>query len=565
MPRYRITAPDGRVFDVNAPDGATQEDALGYAKAQWAGIPGKTYPMDLQENIRQNSPDKTAIEALPFGDRLPVNDTTAGLGAALVGAGRTSDKIVEGVRQVNAAADVALREATGRPTRQGLDALRQQEQEQKFRDDAYAPLAKKYPFGTGIGEALPAVAIPVGQATAAGRILAPAFGMSAMGGAEYGSPEQRGLKATKGLALGALGGTVGEVANSVIAPATSRLTATQQRAAENAANRLNVNLLPSQLTGNPNLARIEDTLARRIGSAGVMADFQSGIQRGINRHAAGAMGENADDVSQSTLAAAKARQGTERDALLNGQTMPVTGNVISAIDQSKKMLSSGLAVDGKSETIDLLDGLKDRLYNTRALSGDDFNAIVSDIKSAARGTKNTTIKAALINVQKAMEQASTVDKTLLAKSNAEIAARKTLQMPGVTNEFTGDVYPKTLANRMDTQLGEAMKTGKITGPLADIAEYGKAVPQLRAGSPTYERGVADSLMGYLLSPLFYAGAKGITSQAGRDYLAKGLLGHPGLSSATGKIASRAALPLAMSPAEQALWQMGLLSYAGQPQ
>ena len=35
MPKYRITSPDGRTLEINAPDGATQDQALEYAKSQW--------------------------------------------------------------------------------------------------------------------------------------------------------------------------------------------------------------------------------------------------------------------------------------------------------------------------------------------------------------------------------------------------------------------------------------------------------------------------------------------------------------------------------------------------
>lgn len=30
MPKYRITAPNGKVYEVNAPDGAAQADILAY-------------------------------------------------------------------------------------------------------------------------------------------------------------------------------------------------------------------------------------------------------------------------------------------------------------------------------------------------------------------------------------------------------------------------------------------------------------------------------------------------------------------------------------------------------
>jgi hypothetical protein len=35
MPKYRITSPDGKTFEITAPEGATQEQVLSYAQSQW--------------------------------------------------------------------------------------------------------------------------------------------------------------------------------------------------------------------------------------------------------------------------------------------------------------------------------------------------------------------------------------------------------------------------------------------------------------------------------------------------------------------------------------------------
>lgn len=53
MPRYEITAPDGRKFEVNAPDGATQQDALAYVQAQYKA---ESAPRASQADIRKSEP-----------------------------------------------------------------------------------------------------------------------------------------------------------------------------------------------------------------------------------------------------------------------------------------------------------------------------------------------------------------------------------------------------------------------------------------------------------------------------------------------------------------------------
>ncbi len=546
MPRYRITAPDGRVFDVTAPDDATQQDALAYAKSQWSGpVRDKTYPLDIQENIASNANDPGQ------------------LGAVVIGAGRTGDKIQAGVQQVGQSANVAVRQALGMNTRPGLDSLRSLEEVQRGNDAAYAPLAKKYPFETGVGEALPAVGIPMGQATAAARVFAPALGFGAIGAAEYGTPQERAMRGGLNFGSGLIGGGVGEIAGKVIAPGASRLTPAQQNALSDASSKIGVKPLPSEMTGNPNLSRVEDFLSRVQGGAGVMQDFRAGNQAKVNQYAAGAMGQDTNAITQPVFADAKKTIGGDLNTLRGQANMPVVQSAFDAVDKATQMLSKGLGkVAGKDEAISLLGEVKDRLYSSKQLSGDEYQAIVSDLKTAARQTDNQTIAAAYKSVIGEMDKlAQGTNKDAWAKANREYAAMKTLMEPGVVNEQAGNVNPVRLGTVMGQDMGEAMKTGAVTGPLADIAAYGKALPPARAGSQTFERGATGNLMDWMLSPAYYLAAKGITSGLGRDYLANGLLGNSAISGAVGKIGSKAALPLALSPAEQALFQMGLLNYA----
>lgn len=41
MPAYQVTSPDGKTFEITAPDGASQEQVLAYAQAQWASVPAE--------------------------------------------------------------------------------------------------------------------------------------------------------------------------------------------------------------------------------------------------------------------------------------------------------------------------------------------------------------------------------------------------------------------------------------------------------------------------------------------------------------------------------------------
>jgi len=74
MNTHEITAPDGRKFEVNAPDGASQEDILAYVKAHHADNP--------IQNIINNSSD------LSEGSSKLLRNLTTGIGSGIIGGGK---------------------------------------------------------------------------------------------------------------------------------------------------------------------------------------------------------------------------------------------------------------------------------------------------------------------------------------------------------------------------------------------------------------------------------------------------------------------------------------------
>ena len=134
MPTYRITAPDGKAFDVTAPDGASQDQVLEYAKSQW-----------------------TKAAATPK-ESAPVEDPGVGQ-SMLIGAGRTFDRIGKGMEQIYYG-------ATGQSDKQA--ALKKQAEDD---NGIYGRLQEKRPFATGFGEAAPSMILPAGgSATLIGNV-----------------------------------------------------------------------------------------------------------------------------------------------------------------------------------------------------------------------------------------------------------------------------------------------------------------------------------------------------------------------------------------------------------
>lgn len=84
MPKYRITGPDGQSYDVNAPDGASEQDVLAYA----------------QRNFKMSAAPKPTPAAKPFGQQLndAISDAPRQVGLTarygLEGLGGTFDSLV---------------------------------------------------------------------------------------------------------------------------------------------------------------------------------------------------------------------------------------------------------------------------------------------------------------------------------------------------------------------------------------------------------------------------------------------------------------------------------------
>ena len=80
MPRYEITSPDGKRWEVEAPDGATQDQVLAYAQQQWSAQPKapKPEPMSRAEKIGMGMLDPISGGAQLLTRALPDGVVRAG-------------------------------------------------------------------------------------------------------------------------------------------------------------------------------------------------------------------------------------------------------------------------------------------------------------------------------------------------------------------------------------------------------------------------------------------------------------------------------------------------------
>lgn len=482
------------------------------------------------------------------------DDAITAIKAPVIAAGKSADDVVQGVNQLGLAANVAGREALGMQSGDQLRRMAELDAEQKDKAQRYQPLKEAHPFLTGAGEAFPLMATPMGQATALGRIAAPAVAGTAMGALGYGSPQERGMKAVEMGATSAGGGALGELGRMIVSPAKSTLSAAQQRALERAGKTIGYTPRASELTGSETLRRLEDAVARQPGGAGPMRDLMAGNEAAVSRHAAKAIGEK-DIPTEDVLANASSRLSSTYDDLRSRTTMPVVQDVFDGIAKAEKFLGTGDKAGAKKEAFDMIQRLKDELYQAKQFDGQTYQSWTSDLGAKARelGKTNRTAAAALREVEKAMDKvARGADAEVWQAADKQNAALEMLMKPGVVNSQTGQVSSQKLAGQMERQFGKNMKTGKIQGELADIASLGRALPPMHEGSQTAGREAFGSLPGWLLALPNYALAKGLTSEAGRDYLARGLLGNAAVSRGAGGLLSKGSMPLTIAEIESLL-------------
>lgn len=138
--------------------------------------------------------------------KLAPEDVPGVLDTLLIGAGRTADRVGKGMQQIY----YGLR---GNDT-----ALADLKQRAEDDDRAYKPLQEARPWATGIGEALPAMALPAGTTAT---LLGNAGRMAALGALpgvlEYGSAGER---ATRGL-VGAVAGAAVPLTGAAVKSAYS--------------------------------------------------------------------------------------------------------------------------------------------------------------------------------------------------------------------------------------------------------------------------------------------------------------------------------------------------------
>lgn len=444
----------------------------------------------------------------------------------MMGAGRFVDRMASGAEQ-------AFYKLTG--DQQAQDDLAKQ---QAMIRSVYGQIQNKAPVSTAIGEAVfPAVAsIPLtGGSGALGTIAKTAGAAAAPELLAYGTREEKLANAARAGAGGAIGAGIGVGITKALQPVTAATRAPQ--GAIDAADRLGVRLTAGEKTGNRALQALENRLASTPGYSGNMADFRLANQQAVNRAAARAVGENADEVGEAVLDAAKTRMSGEF-ARLNAAASPDTGgsqfmSALMKVDATNRALGPF----AEPQTRALVDRGLDLAMQGK-LSGEAYQTIRSGLGRQAQSafsSGNNQVGDALKTIQQGLDDAanaslSAADQKALATVRKQYAAFKTLTKGQVSE--AGNVSAPRLASALRQTAPDKFRTGNLQSELMDIARLGEGIKGYANPNSASSAALADFAANPSTLGLLMAGGNRLVggaymSRPAQAYLSGGLL-TPGL-------------------------------------
>lgn len=473
----------------------------------------------LAQAIRATQQPKAAPQAEP----TEAESTSFGQ-AALIGAGRTVDRGLQGIKQMGLQVASPFSEGA----RAALEA-------QKYRmtadDEQYKKLTAARPGATMLGEVAPLLAAPM----LGTGVMGAAASAAVPGLISYGTPEEKLKNAALGAAGGAVGAGIGAGVGRALQPNRVTPTATQQ-AALDAAKRVGVQVPVGDVTGSKPVRWAQSALADLPFSGGMARKVDMANKAAINQAANRSIGQAGDEVTEQTLAAARDGIGSTFRAILDPLQVTLDTQFRAEV---RNIVGSKVMRELRDESIDnLLAPFKNLPNAPVRVKGDWFQQNKSALNDSIRGayTAGQNGKArALEAFEEALDKAAT--RSMGAQERAAYdAARKqwaNLRMleTGKVVE-AGNVMPGRLDSAMGTRYKHAYKEGKLSGELADIAKLGqvyKPLPQSGTTPRAFYSGAAGALsLGDPISGAVMMGAppavqKFLQSEAGRKYLTKGLL------------------------------------------
>lgn len=502
MPTYVVTAPDGREYEVDAPDGATQEQVLSYAQQNYQqpqdDIP--TLPA-VQAELPDPSEGGGSLQIAGFDTGIPLSQGTtrglAGFGKALVDTGR-------GLKQAGTdAARYFVEEGLGMEAPGLRASLASQQADIDAARERDAPLMQT---GAGLGGNV------AGYATT---LLGPGAGLRGTQAARALLPQTIAGNAAQGAALGALqpvesgdsragnaglGGLFGAggatVAKAVGALGTRAAEAVPEhvRAIYEAAKARGIELTPAQLSDS-RFMRWAQSMLRSVPFTGSQARYANQVGD-FTRAVSKEIGEDTDRITPEVYAAAKGRIGGEFNRLTARNDLVVDTGLAGKLAAIQREASQY----GGQETQQAVGSALKRLFDQAqgsAIPGRVYQSIDSQLGNLTKqgGEKAHYLGQIRTALREGMDASvSPGDQAAWQAARGQYRDLKTIR-DLVAKSEDGRISPAALSGRITANnAGKESQAAGRRGGLGELARIGQRMKE-PPSSGTAERGLVSGLLG----------------------------------------------------------------------
>jgi len=375
MPTYVVTGPDGREYEIEAPDGATEADVLTYAQQNYQAADAPQSP---------KPPAKTAAELTGITDEQLDPTTGMGFGAKfLAGMGKSVSDSGQGLKQLGY---MAADQIPGVDLSQQRDQIQSEIDTAKVRDrplmDTGAGLAGNI-AGYGLQIAGPGMA--ASGTRLAGAVLPTTFRGAAAQGAALGtlqpvaSDENRLANAGMGAAAGIGGKAAGNALGALGNRAANSIDPVK-RAAARAAQRAGIPLHAAQVSDSIP-AKTAASMGKYLPFSGAAAAGQR-QQTAFNRAVGRTFGEDKEQLTDDVIQSARQKIGAEFNAIYARNDVPIDPNTVRRLVALENSLSRRLTTDESKVLGAQLDDILQEAAGTGAMTGQKYQALRTQIMKA---------------------------------------------------------------------------------------------------------------------------------------------------------------------------------------
>jgi len=449
----------------------------------------------------------TGVKPVAAPTPAPEVDDPGVIGSAVIGAGRTFDRIGKGMKQLYYG-------ATGNDQAQAKLA-----QDAAEEDKIYSKLQEQHPVATGIGEAVPSMVVPLGSTgTALGTALKLATAGAVPAALEYGSATDRGARALAGGAGAVVGGQVIPKVTQVIGNTlVSSLKGLAGKVTPEAlalaakAEAAGIHVNAAQLGDSKFLKTLSSSLEQMpfTGAAKTSSDQRAAFTRAVSK----TFGEDADKITPEVYAAARTRLGGQFDDLAMRNTMNVDKTLLNRLDATLEEARQF----GDDSTIRAVNNAYDRLIKqTNAgadvtagkvgrntvieLPGAAYSSLDRELGNIIKngGEKGNYLKQMQLAIRDAMDRSiAPEDQAAWTAARTQYKNLKAVRNVVARDGGDGNIPPAQLMNALNnTEAGkEAMAMGS-RGTLGELGRIGKQfVKDSVPNSGTAQRAIAMGLIG----------------------------------------------------------------------